>query len=198
MTYLFFNWMFVSFDHLHLFCSLLSSTPHLCVHVCACSVVSDSVTLMDYSPPGTPVHGILQARILEWVAISFSRGSFQPWDRTDISCISLRWQADSLPWSHEGSPTPILATINLLSVMWVVCCCLDSTYKWGHTLFLFIWLISLSVTASRLLRFPWPCRSLLIECGPACFSLLLLLPLWVSSPKTHCQDWCQSLIAFLI
>ena len=35
---------------------------------------------MDYSPPGFPIHGILQARILEWVAISFSRGSSQPRD----------------------------------------------------------------------------------------------------------------------
>ena len=33
---------------------------------------------MDHSPPGSPVHGILQARILEWVAISFSRGSSEP------------------------------------------------------------------------------------------------------------------------
>ena len=36
---------------------------------------------MDSSPPGSSVHGILQARILEWVAISFSRGSSQPRDR---------------------------------------------------------------------------------------------------------------------
>ena len=42
---------------------------------------------MDYSPPGSSVHGILQARILEWVAISFSRGSSQPRDQTGISCI---------------------------------------------------------------------------------------------------------------
>ena len=34
---------------------------------------------MDCSPPGSSVHGILQARILEWAAISFSRGSYQPW-----------------------------------------------------------------------------------------------------------------------
>ena len=38
------------------------------------------------------VHGISQARILEWVAISFSRGSFQP---TDLNLCTLRWQADS-------------------------------------------------------------------------------------------------------
>ena len=47
--------------------------------------------LMDYSPPGSSLHGILQARILEWVAISFSRGSSsRPRARTCISCIS-RW-----------------------------------------------------------------------------------------------------------
>ena len=43
---------------------------------------------MDCSPPGPLVHGILQARILEWVAISFSRGSSPPRDRTQVSYIS--------------------------------------------------------------------------------------------------------------
>ena len=42
---------------------------------------------MDSSPPGSSVHGVLQARILEWVAIFFSRGSFQPRDQTWVSCI---------------------------------------------------------------------------------------------------------------
>ena len=41
---------------------------------------------MDYSPPGSSVHGISRVRILEWVAISFSRGSSQPRDQTHISC----------------------------------------------------------------------------------------------------------------
>ena len=45
---------------------------------------------MDYSPPGSSVHGILQARILEWVAISFSRGSSRPRDRTQVSHIAGR------------------------------------------------------------------------------------------------------------
>ena len=40
---------------------------------------------MECSPPGSSVHGILQARILEWVAISFSRGSSQPRDQTQVS-----------------------------------------------------------------------------------------------------------------
>ena len=41
----------------------------------SCQIMSDSCDPMDYSPLGSSVHGILQARILEWVAISFSRGS---------------------------------------------------------------------------------------------------------------------------
>ena len=47
-----------------------------------CSVVSLCDT-MDYT-----VHGILQARILEWVAVPFSRVSFQPRDQTQVSCIA--------------------------------------------------------------------------------------------------------------
>ena len=46
-----------------------------------------------WSLPGSSVHGILQAWILEWVAISFSRGSSQPRDQTSISYITcIRWQ----------------------------------------------------------------------------------------------------------
>jgi len=43
---------------------------------------------MDCSPPGFSVHGILQARIPEWVVIPFSRGSSQPRDQTQVSCIA--------------------------------------------------------------------------------------------------------------
>jgi len=45
---------------------------------------------MDCSPPGSSVHGILQARIVEWVAISFSRGSSRLRDRTHVSRIAGR------------------------------------------------------------------------------------------------------------
>ena len=45
---------------------------------------------MDCNTPGPFVHGILQAGILEWAAISFSRGSSQPRDWTQISCIAGR------------------------------------------------------------------------------------------------------------
>ena len=55
------------------------------------SVVSDSWHPMDCSPPGSSVHGISQARILEWVAISFSRGSSWSRDRSQVSCIAGRF-----------------------------------------------------------------------------------------------------------
>ena len=46
---------------------------------------------MNCSLPGYSVHGIVQSRILEWVDIPFSRGSFQPRDQTQISCITARF-----------------------------------------------------------------------------------------------------------
>ena len=46
---------------------------------------------MDCSPPGSPVHGILQARLLEWVAFPFSRGSSQFRDGTQVSRIAGRF-----------------------------------------------------------------------------------------------------------
>ena len=54
------------------------------------SVLSDSAT-MDCSPPGSSVHGISQARMLERVAISFSRRSSWPRDRTWVSCVAGRF-----------------------------------------------------------------------------------------------------------
>ena len=54
---------------------------------------------LDCSPSGSSVHGISQARVLKWVAISFSRGSSQPRDQT----VSPFLADDSLPVSHLGS-----------------------------------------------------------------------------------------------
>ena len=53
---------------------------------------------MDYSPPGYSVHGILQARTLEWVAIAFSRGSSQPRDQTSpaLQAESLLFEAPEI------------------------------------------------------------------------------------------------------
>ena len=62
--------------------------------MCVCVCVSCSIVLcnpVDCSPPGFLVHGISQARILEWVAISFSRRSSPPRDWTWVSCIAGRF-----------------------------------------------------------------------------------------------------------
>ena len=61
-----------------------------CVCVLSHSVVSFSWGPISYSLPGSSVHGVVQARILEWVTISFSRGSTPPRNRTQVS------------WSHTG------------------------------------------------------------------------------------------------
>ena len=73
--------------------------------ISACSVAHSCLTLcnpMYCSSPGSSVYGIPQARILEWVAISFSRGPSQPRDRTHVSCIPGRIL---YRLSYQGSPT---------------------------------------------------------------------------------------------
>ena len=65
---------------------------------------------MDCGPPGSSVHGNFQARVLDCVAISFSRGSF--WPRVWMHL--LHWQAASLPLSHQGSPFYCLSAIKKL------------------------------------------------------------------------------------
>ena len=62
--------------------------------------MSDSCDPMDCSPPGSSVHGILQARILEWVAFPFSKGSSLP----RIESGSSAWQADSSLSESPGKP----------------------------------------------------------------------------------------------
>ena len=78
---------------------------------------------MDCSLPGSSVHGISQARILEWVAISFSRGFSRPRDRTQVSGIAGRhftvwatrkcWRESKIMWRFlitqgTGDPIPFI------------------------------------------------------------------------------------------
>ena len=66
---------------------------------------------MDRSPPGSSVHGILQARILEWVPIPFSSGSSWPRDRTGVSHITGRFFTVSV--TREAPNNSILSVKNL-------------------------------------------------------------------------------------
>ena len=70
--------------------SFLCIFIYMCLDAQLCLILFNPI---DYSPPGSPVHGILQVRILEWVVISYSRGSCWPRDWTHISCVSCigRW-----------------------------------------------------------------------------------------------------------
>ena len=58
---------------------------------------------MNCSPPGSSVHGILPARILKRVVVSFSRGSSRPRDQIHVSCL-LHWQAGFVPLAPRGKP----------------------------------------------------------------------------------------------
>ena len=59
---------------------------------------------MDCSPPGSSVHRILQARILEWAATSCSRGASRPGDRTCSPCVSCNSRRLLCLLCHLGSP----------------------------------------------------------------------------------------------
>ena len=83
--------------------------------MCVVSVSQWGSTLrdpIDCSPPGSSVHGILQARILDWVVSPFSGGSSQPRDPTQVSHM----QADSFP----SQPPVKLSRVGLLATPWTI------------------------------------------------------------------------------
>ena len=91
------------------------------VHACVCAkllqLCSTLCGPMDYSLPGFSVHGILQARILEWVAMPSSRGS--PDLRIKPAApVPLTLQADSLPLSHLGNPKVHMLRFLLTHAQW--------------------------------------------------------------------------------
>ena len=109
-----------------------------------CSVAQSRPTVCDpgdCSPPGSSVHGISQARILEWLAISSSRGSSWSRDWTHVSCIGQQilynwtfWESMHT-WAHEQSHADLYAYLKYhfsgisaweysLWVVWLVVACL--------------------------------------------------------------------------
>ena len=82
----------------------------------SCLTLCDPI---DCNLPGSSSHGIFQARVLEWVTISFSRGSSPPRDRTWVSSSLTRDQtqahcigsAESQPLDHQGSPYSLLLRV---------------------------------------------------------------------------------------
>ena len=102
--------------------SIVPTVNNTAVCTCVCVLVAQLCPTLcnpvDCSPPGPSVHEILQARILEWVAISFSRGSSQSRNQTHISCI----EADSLLSEPPGKPvhlSVLLKYIYLFTYFWL-------------------------------------------------------------------------------
>ena len=85
--------------------------------------MSNSCDPMDCGLPGCSVHGIFQARILEWIAISFSRGSSQPRNWTRVSCIAgiffTNWAMREAPKVY---PLPIFPFLSVTQPQWVYFC----------------------------------------------------------------------------
>ena len=89
----------------------------LYLYAVLCLVTQSSPTLynpMVCSLPGSSVHGIIQARILEWVVYPFSRESSQPRNRTRVSCIAGRFFTS---WATREDPYTSIHKVNLRKIV---------------------------------------------------------------------------------
>ena len=105
---------------------MLESHVHLCS---VSSIISDSFDPVDWSPPGSSVHEILQARVLGWVAMASSRGSSQSRVQTWVSCIvggfsthwatweALRYHTPSQTLKSTWNTTTLISYFTLIFVL---------------------------------------------------------------------------------
>ena len=135
----------------------------------SCPVLCD---LMDWSPPGSSVHGILQARILEWAAILFSRWSSWPRDPAWVSCIAGRffyhWARVILYTLFKDYPTPTLKK-KPTSLQWP----LRSSAFWCFIIWLHYLLLSVCSHSSSQLG---PCLSFNAQAHSYLRGFVRLLP----------------------
>ena len=132
---------------------------------------------MDHSLPGSSTHRILQARILEWVAISFSRGSSQPRDQTWVSCIAAKFFT---VWATRQAP--FLAIRN---------------YYWKFpvhmsALVLLFWKLSPNPTPTLSYKFSFSSKILVETYFSVLLTLWYLLPM--SNISVHILTFGTSLI----
>ena len=94
---------------------------------------------MDCSPPGSSVHGILQARILEWVAISSSRESSQPRDWIWVSCIGdgffTFWATREVQGHHEFNGKKMVDVSQFILVINFICAQVVTYFQWETSQF---------------------------------------------------------------
>ena len=127
--------------------------PRISMHVCMPAKSLQSYPslcdIIDHSPPGSSVHGILWARILEWVAMPSFRGSSWPRDRTCISLCLLHWQVGSLPLAPSGKAVEWeqhgFITFQLCSFEWIdlILWALILSQNGVHLQALLTWLVEL-------------------------------------------------------
>ena len=131
--------------------------------VCCVQVCLTLCDPMDHSPPSSSVHGIFQARILEWVAISFSKGSSWPRDWTRVFCVSCtdRWifffttvpSGKPLEWIVYGNCiTPWQAVMYGAFQREALFLWLGNTEGWTNFIFVLHWWIAVKVDLARLCR----------------------------------------------
>ena len=117
---------YIKFDLMVMLCFVHSESVFMTFESKVTQLCSTLCNPMDCSLLGSSVHGIFQARILEWIAISFSRGSFQLRDLTQISCFASRlltiWatREPMLIWNLKN---------NLFSISY---CGQRSEWAWWH------------------------------------------------------------------
>ena len=145
-------------------------TKRVCVAECFSHV--RLCNTMDCSPPGSSVQGILQARILEWVAISFSRESSWPRNRAHVSWIGRwvlyhehHWEASKYKKIHKKSPSAYLTIVEGLS----------NLFEWYHTDFSIVTFLKnvgrLVLFYRSLWHFLWGCSKSFKTCVKIKFHL---------------------------
>ena len=132
-------------------------------YVCSpsCPILCDPVYC---SPPGSSVHGIFQIRVAEWVSISFSRGSSQPRDGTQVFCIGMgvlnhwaTWEALLHCWWGCKLAEPLLSFLKKLKLAY------DSAYINLKKEIQYFFLSGFTIYG--LVRIQFFCTSLLWHCA---------------------------------
>ena len=128
-----------------------------------CCVANSYPTLggpMDYSPPGSSVLGISQARILEWVAIPFSRASSWPRDGTRISCI-VGGFFTAVPLGKTFLSSPKSNCTSSFPLLWSGCPSSQKGIRRPHTSYLLLPPPLSALTTLKVLTNPMAQQSLL-------------------------------------